>query len=69
MTSVNTNIDLLLLWQTCRSKKEMQSAMERLSSGLRINNAADDVAGSAIASKLIAQVKSLTKQLEMVMRA
>ena len=33
--------------------------MERLSSGLRINNAADDAAGSAIASKLTAQVRSL----------
>ena len=33
--------------------------MERLSSGLRINSAADDAAGSAIASKMEAQVRSL----------
>ena len=25
MTSVNTNMGSLLLWQTCQSKKEMQS--------------------------------------------
>jgi flagellin len=30
---------------------EMNQAMQRLSSGLRINTAADDAAGSAIASK------------------
>ena len=37
---------------------EMNQAMQRLSSGLRINTAADD-AGSAIASKMEAQVRSL----------
>jgi flagellin len=34
-------------------------AIERLSTGLRINNAADDAAGSAISSKMEAQVRSL----------
>ena len=33
--------------------------MARLSSGKRINSAADDAAGSAIASKMEAQVRSL----------
>ena len=33
--------------------------MERLSSGLRINSAKDDAVGSAIASKMEAQVRSL----------
>ena len=37
----------------------LDEAMERLSSGLRINSAADDAAGSAIASKMEAQVRSL----------
>lgn len=36
-----------------------QSSMERLSSGLRINKAADDAAGLAISEKLKAQVRSL----------
>jgi flagellin len=36
-----------------------EQAIERLSSGLRINNAADDAAGTAIASKMEAQVRSL----------
>ena len=34
-------------------------AMERISSGLRINHASDDAAGSAIASKMESQVRSL----------
>ena len=38
---------------------KMGDAMERLSSGLRINSAADDAAGSAIASKMESQVRSL----------
>ena len=33
--------------------------MARISSGLRINSAADDAAGSAIASKMEAQIRSL----------
>ena len=37
----------------------MDQAMTRLSSGLRINSAADDAAGSAIASKMGSQVRSL----------
>jgi flagellin len=42
-----------------KQTKEMDSAMARLSSGLRINSAKDDAAGSAIASKMEAQVRSL----------
>ena len=34
-------------------------AIERLSTGLRINHAADDAAGTAVASKMEAQVRSL----------
>ena len=36
-----------------------EQAIERLSTGLRINHAADDAAGSALASKMEAQVRSL----------
>ena len=37
----------------------MNTAMERLSSGLRINSAADDAAGFCYRIKIISQVKSL----------
>ncbi len=42
-----------------RSAKAVSKAFERLSSGLRINQAADDAAGLAIADRLSAQVRSL----------
>ena len=45
MTSVNTNMgSLIAMANMSKQEREMQSAMERLSSGLRINNAADDEA-------------------------
>ena len=64
MTSVNTNMgSLIAMSNMSKQEREMQTAMERLSSGLRINNAADDAAGSAIASKLTAQVRSLEQAI------
>ena len=39
--------------------RDMDQSMARISSGLRINTAADDAAGSAIASKMEAQIRSL----------
>ena len=40
---------------------QLTKSLERLSSGLRINKAADDAAGLAIATKLNAQVKGLNQ--------
>ena len=60
MTTVNTNIGALMALKNLESSdKLMSKAMERLSSGLRINSAADDAAGSAIASKMESAVRSL----------
>jgi flagellin len=60
MASVNTNMGSLIAQANMgKQERAMNTAMERLSSGLRINTAADDAAGSAIASKLTSQVKSL----------
>ena len=64
MTSVNTNMGSLLAMKNMdKQERLMTTAMERLSSGLRINNAADDAAGSAIASKMTAQVRSLDQAI------
>ena len=61
MTTVNTNLAALsALKHIDSTDKSMSKAMERLSSGLRINSAADDAAGSAIASKMESAVRSLT---------
>jgi len=47
--------------QLNRSQMGMQTAMERLSSGLRINSAKDDAAGLAISDRMTAQVKGLNQ--------
>ena len=60
MTSVNTNIGALVAQKNMmENNRDMDQAMARISSGLRINSAADDAAGSAIASKMEAQIRSL----------
>lgn len=43
------------------ASEALSKSMERLSSGLRINRAADDAAGKAVAEKLKAQVKGLAQ--------
>src|SRR3954451_25370865 len=43
------------------TEKKMSSSMERLSSGFRINRAADDAAGLAISEKLLAQIGGLAQ--------
>ena len=60
MTSVNTNISALIANKNLTEQTDkLDQAMTRLSSGLRINNAADDAAGSAISSKMESQIRSL----------
>jgi flagellin len=60
MTSIIMNVGALNAQNGLQdSRSEMNDAMNRLSTGLRINSAADDAAGSAIASKMEAQTRSL----------
>jgi len=59
---VNTNIMALNAQRQLGStQSEMQTAMERLSSGLRINSAADDAAGLAISERLTSQINGLNQ--------
>ena len=60
MAVINTNI-LALTAQTNmnRSASALGTAIERLSSGLRINSAKDDAAGQAIANRMNAQVRGM----------
>src|SRR5690606_39070159 len=62
MAIINTNI-LALTSQTNlnRSASALGTAIERLSSGLRINSAKDDAAGQAIANRMTAQVRGMTQ--------
>ena len=62
MAVINTNITALIGQQNLtRSQSALQTAMERLSSGLRINSAADDAAGQAIANRMGSQIAGLTQ--------
>ncbi|WP_340608589.1 flagellin [Xenorhabdus bharatensis] len=59
---INTNYSSLLAQNNLtKSQGTLGSAIERLSSGLRINSAKDDAAGQAIANRFTANVKGLTQ--------
>jgi flagellin len=61
---VNTNLQALNAQRHLeRSTSVLGRTLERLSSGVRINNAADDAAGLAIATRLGAQVRSLNQAI------
>nr|WP_299239814.1 flagellin [uncultured Halomonas sp.] len=62
MSVINTNITSLISQQNLTaSKGDLTTAMERLSSGLRINSAKDDAAGQAIANRMTAQVTGMNQ--------
>lgn len=62
MSVINTNMTSLIGQQNLqKSQSSLQTSMERLSSGLRINSAKDDAAGQAIANKMSAQVRGLNQ--------
>ncbi|CAH6038992.1 FliC/FljB family flagellin [Citrobacter koseri] len=59
---INTNsLSLLTQNNLNKSQGSLSSAIERLSSGLRINSAKDDAAGQAIANRFTANIKGLTQ--------
>ena len=62
MSVINTNITSLIGQQNLQeSQNNLQTSLERLSSGLRINSAKDDAAGQAIANRLSAQITGLSQ--------
>ena len=61
MTVINTNISALRASNASTSASMMQSeAMERLSTGKRINGAKDDAAGLAIATGMTSEIRAET---------
>ncbi|RUR33024.1 flagellin [Vreelandella nanhaiensis] len=60
MSVINTNITSMIGQSNLsKSQSSLQTSMERLSSGLRINSAKDDAAGQAIANRMSAQITGL----------
>lgn len=64
MTVINTNVSALRAQNNSRVAGQMQSqAMERLSSGKRINAAKDDAAGLAISTRMNASARGMTQAI------
>jgi flagellin len=62
MTVINTNTAALRAQNGSRvANSQLQTAMERLSSGKRINSASDDAAGLTIASKMTSQIRGMNQ--------
>jgi len=61
MTIINTNLSAIAAQNSLRTTNLNQtSAMERLSSGIRINSAKDDAAGLAISTRMTANIRGLS---------
>ena len=68
--TVATNTGALMAQAAASSvNKEMETSMHRLSTGMRINSAADDAAGVAIASRLTSEVKGTNMAIRNAMDA
>jgi flagellin len=62
MTVINTNTAATLTANAlAKNERAMSQSMERLSTGQRINSAADDAAGLAISSKMTSQISGLNQ--------
>lgn len=62
MLSVNTNVASLNAQRNlAKTQVALNQSLQRLSSGLRINSAADDAAGLAISEGMKAQIKSMNQ--------
>ena len=60
MTSINTNVGALNARSSAlKATGQLEKAMERLSSGLRVNSASDDAAGLAVAGKMESQLRGI----------
>ena len=58
--TINTNVNSLTAQRNLSSSQgTLATSMQRLSSGLRINNSKDDAAGLAIADRMNAQIKGI----------
>ena len=64
MTAINTNVGALnARLYTLGATRAQETAMERLSSGKRVNSAADDAAGLAVAGKMESQLRGINMSI------
>jgi len=64
MSVINTNVKALVAQESMRaSGLSLSQAMERLSTGSKINSAKDDAAGLAITNRMTAQIRGMAKAI------
>ena len=64
MSVINTNVKSLVAQNAMNvNNRSLSKAMEQLSTGRRINTAADDAAGLAISNKMTAQIRGLNQAI------
>ena len=65
MSVINTNVKALVSQESMRaSGLKLSSAMERLSTGSKINSAKDDAAGLAISNRMTSQIRGIEKAIQ-----
>jgi flagellin len=70
MARINTNVPAIVAQRTLRqSQRDLQTSLERLSSGLRINRGADDPAGLISSESLRAEIAGVQKAIGNSQRA
>lgn len=70
MTRINTNVSSLVAQNRLQSSnKDLQTALTRLSTGLRINSGSDDPAGLIASEALRSEITSLNKSISNTRRA
>jgi len=64
MSVINTNAKALVAQESIRSSNlSLSQAMERLSTGSKINSAKDDAAGIAITNRMTSQIRGMSKAI------
>ena len=67
MSVINTNVKALVAQESMRSSNlSLSTAMERLSTGTKINSAKDDAAGLAITNRMTSQIRGMAKAVNNV---
>ena len=60
MTVINTNVAASVTANAMKAnQRAMDTTMERLATGLRVNSAKDDAAGLAIGTKMDSQIRGM----------
>ena len=60
MSKINTNMaSVTTLYHLSNREGSMNKALERISSGLRLNHAVDDAAGASIVNRMTSQIKGI----------